>query len=379
MQGLSLFKMVRMEGLEPTHLTALDPKSSVSTNFTTSACSKKLDCKGSRKNENTIPCTYFFEHPAAALFPAYKSLYFSTQTATMKTIIPSDLPVPQLHGLLLGSVGPRPIAFASTVDENGTPNLAPFSFFNVFSANPPMLVFSPARRGRNNTTKHTYENIKKTMECCINIVTYDIVQQTSLASTEYPEGVNEFVKAGLTPIDSTQIKSKRVKESPVQMECTVRQVIELGDQGGAGNLILAEVVAMHIDEAVLNAEGKIDQHKLGLVGRMGGNWYSKGFGDALFEVPKPLTSLGIGVDQIPEDIRLSKILTGNDLGMLGNVEELPDETDVNDYRLVELSDLFVELEDEPKKLEEELHKLAHQKLAQGEVLEAWKTLLAFNN
>ncbi|MGB0165593.1 MAG: flavin reductase family protein [Luteibaculum sp.] len=297
----------------------------------------------------------------------------------MKTIIPQEISVPELHGLLLGSVGPRPIAFASTVDEQGNPNLAPFSFFNVFSANPPMLIFSPARRGRNNTTKHTYENIKKTMEVCVNVVNYDIVQQTSLASTEYPEGVNEFVKAGLTPVDSEKIKPKRVKESPVQMECVVDQVIELGDQGGAGNLILARVVAMHIDENVLDADGKIDQHKIGLVGRMGGNWYSKGFGEALFEVPKPLTSLGIGVDQIPDEIRLSKFLTGNDLGMLGNVEQLPDETAVNDYRLVELSDLFVELEDEPKKLEEELHKLAHTMLEKGEIENAWKTLLAFNN
>ncbi|TXC78795.1 flavin reductase family protein [Luteibaculum oceani] len=297
----------------------------------------------------------------------------------MKTIIPSDIPVPQLHGLLLGSVGPRPIAFASTVDENGNPNLAPFSFFNVFSANPPMLIFSPARRGRDNTTKHTYENIKKTMECCINVVNYDIVQQTSLASTEYPEGVSEFVKAGLTPVDSEKIKSKRVKESPVQFECKVKEVIELGNQGGAGNLILAEVVLMHVNEDVLDENGKIDQHKIGLVGRMGANWYSKGFGDALFEVPKPLTTLGIGVDAIPEEIRLSKHLTGNDLGMLGNVEQLPDETDVNDYKLVELSDLFVELEDEPEKLEIALHKLAHKQLEEGKVEEAWKTLLAFNN
>lgn len=297
----------------------------------------------------------------------------------MKKVIPSEISVPELHGLLLGSVGPRPIAFASTVDEQERSNLAPFSFFNVFSANPPMLIFSPARRGRDNTTKHTYENIKKTMEVCINVVNYDIVQQTSLASTEYPEGTNEFIKAGLTPLDSELIKSKRVAESPVQMECKVRQVIELGDQGGAGNLILAEVVMMHINENVLDSNGKIDQNKIELVARLGGNWYSKGFGDALFEVEKPLTTLGIGVDSIPQEIRNSKFLTGNDLGILGNVEHLPDETAVNDYRLVELSDLFVSLEDEPKKLEEELHKHAHQLLSEGKTEEAWMTLLAFNN
>ena len=297
----------------------------------------------------------------------------------MKKVIPSEISVPELHGLLLGSVGPRPIAFASTVDEQGRSNLAPFSFFNVFSANPPMLIFSPARRGTDNTTKHTYENIKKTMEVCINVVNYDIIQQTSLASTEYPEGTNEFIKAGLTPLDSELIKSKRVAESPVQMECKVRQVIELGDQGGAGNLILAEVVMMHINENVLDSNGKIDQNKIELVARLGGNWYSKGFGDALFEVEKPLTTLGIGVDSIPQEIRNSKFLTGNDLGILGNVEHLPDETAVNDYRLVELSDLFVSLEDEPKKLEEELHKHAHHLLSEGKTEEAWMTLLAFNN
>lgn len=297
----------------------------------------------------------------------------------MKKIIPSEISVPELHGLLLGSVAPRPIAFASTVDENGRDNLAPFSFFNVFSANPATLIFSPARRGRDNTTKHTYENIKKTMEVCINVVNYDIVQQTSLASTEYPEGVSEFVKAGLTPIDSEHIAPKRVKESPVQLECKVKQVIELGNHGGAGNLIIAEVVAMHINEEVLDAHGKIDQNKIKLVARLGGNWYSKGFGDALFEVPKPLTTLGIGVDAIPEDIRLSKILTGNDLGMLGNVEALPNETDVNDYRLVELSDLFVSLEDKPKELEQALHEHARKLLAENKVDEAWMTLLSFNN
>ncbi len=297
----------------------------------------------------------------------------------MKKIIPSEISVPELHGLLLGSVAPRPIAFASTVDENGRDNLAPFSFFNVFSANPATLIFSPARRGRDNTTKHTYENIKKTMEVCINVVNYDIVQQTSLASTEYPEGVSEFVKAGLTPIDSEHIAPKRVKESPVQLECKVKQVIELGNHGGAGNLIIAEVVAMHINEEVLDANGKIDQNKIKLVARLGGNWYSKGFGDALFEVPKPLTTLGIGVDAIPEDIRLSKILTGNDLGMLGNVEALPNETDVNDYRLVELSDLFVSLEDKPKELEQALHEHARKLLAENKVDEAWMTLLSFNN
>ena len=296
-----------------------------------------------------------------------------------KSINPKDIPVPQLQGFLQGAIGPRPIAFASTIDAEGRPNLSPFSFFNVFSANPPILVFSPARRGRDNTTKHTYENAKKHPEVVINVVSYDIVEQMSLSSTEYAEGVSEFEKAGLTPIKSDLVKPYRVKESPVQMECKINQVIELGENGGAGNLIICEIVKMHIHEAVLGDDGKIDQNKIKLVARLGGNWYSKGFGDALFEIEKPLTTLGIGVDSIPEEIRCSEILTGNNLGQLGNVEALPDETEVNDYRLIELSDLFMELEDEPKKLEIELHKMAKELLANKKVKEAWMTLLAFNN
>lgn len=297
----------------------------------------------------------------------------------MASFSPKDLPVPKVHGLLLGAIGPRPIAFASTIDENGNPNLAPFSFFNVFSANPPVLIFSPARRGRDNTTKHTYENVKRIKEVVINIVDFSIVQQMSLASTEYPVGVNEFIKSGLTMEKSDLVKPFRVKESPVQFECRVNDVIELGNQGGAGNLVVSEVLKIHVKDELLDENLSIDQAKIDLVGRMGGNWYARAHGNALFEVAKPLRNMGIGVDQIPEDIKFSKILTGNDLGKLGNVENLPDETDVNDYRLTELSDTFVELEDNPAELELRLHKLAHQKLEEGKVLDAWKTLLSFNN
>lgn len=297
----------------------------------------------------------------------------------MKTFIPNETPVPQLHGLLLGAVGPRPIAFASTMNEDGEPNLSPFSFFNVFSANPPILIFSPARRGRDNTTKHTYENVKRVAEVVINVVNEDIMQQASLASTEYAEGVNEFEKAGLTMLASELVKPFRVKESPVQMECKVIEVKELGENGGAGNLVICEVVKMHVSEDILDEDGKIDQNKIKLVGRMGGNWYSKGFDNALFEIEKPLTTLGIGVDAIPKDIRLSTVLTGNNLGQLGNVESLPDETTVNEYRLTELSELFMELEDEANKLELELHTRAKELLAENKVSEAWLTLLSFNN
>jgi len=297
----------------------------------------------------------------------------------MRSFTPSELSVAKLHGILLGSIGPRPIAFASTLNEEGLVNLSPFSYFNIFSANPPILIFSPARRGRDNTTKHSYENAKAHPEVVINIVDYSIVQQMSLSSTEYPEGVNEFEKAGLTAIPSDVVKPPRVKESPVQYECKVNEIVELGKEGGAGNLIICEVLKIHVREDLINEALQIDQTKIDTVGRMGGDYYTRAHGAALFEVEKPLRTMGIGVDQIPVEIRNSTILTGNDLGRLGNVEELPNETDVNEYRLTELSDLFVELEDSPAELERSLHEKAHNLLNEGNVNEAWMTLMSFNN
>ena len=297
----------------------------------------------------------------------------------MISVDPKEISIPKLHGYLLGAIGPRPIAFASTVDENGNPNLSPFSFFNVFSANPPIAIFSPARRGRDNTTKHTYENVKAHPEVVINIVNYDMVQQMSLASTEYGEGINEFEKAGFTMTPSDIVKPFRVIESPVQLECRVNEVVELGKEGGAGNLVICEVLRIHVSEDVLDSDGKIDTTKMDLVGRMGGNWYVRASGQALFEVEKPLTTLGIGIDNIPEDIRNSDILSGNNLGQLGNVEKLPEETEVNEYKLIELSELHQEFEDLPIQLEIELHKRAKELLKNNKVLEAWKTLLTFNN
>jgi flavin reductase (DIM6/NTAB) family NADH-FMN oxidoreductase RutF len=296
----------------------------------------------------------------------------------MLTLDPKDLSVPVLHGHLLGAIGPRPIAFASTIDAQGNRNLAPFSFFNVFSANPPILIFSPARSGRTNEVKDTYTNVKQVPECVINVVTYDMVHQMSLASSPYPADVDEFVKTGFTPLDSETVRPARVAESPVQFECKVIEVKELGNEGGAGNLIICEVTRIHIDERVLT-EGKIDQQKIDLVARMGGNWYCRADENSLFEVQKPLTTIGIGFDQLPLDILNSAILTGNDLGMLANVEELPNETDVNEYKLIELSELFVKFEDNPAELEKELHKLAQSLLTENKVEDAWKTLLAFNN
>lgn len=297
----------------------------------------------------------------------------------MLTLDPKDLPIPKLHKHLLGAVGPRPIAFASTIDKNGNPNLAPFSFFNVFSANPPIMVFSPARSGRTNTTKDTYENVKEVAECVINIVNFDIVEQMSLSSSPYEKGVNEFEKSGLTPIKSEVVKPFRVKESPVQFECKVNDVIELGQNGGAGNLVICEVVKIHIDEKIIGEDGLIDQEKIDLVSRMGGNWYCRADKNSMFEVKKPITTIGIGFDQIPEDVKNSEVLSGNDLGKLAGIETLPNETDVNEYKLMELSDLFVSLEDEPAQLEIELHKIAKRKLQENNLEEAWKTLLTFNN
>jgi flavin reductase (DIM6/NTAB) family NADH-FMN oxidoreductase RutF len=292
---------------------------------------------------------------------------------------PKELPVPRVHQLLLGAIGPRPIAFASTIDENGNSNLSPFSFFNVFSANPPILIFSPARNGRTNTTKDTYNNVKNVPEVVINVVTHDIVQQMSLSSSPYPSDVDEFVKAGFTPLKSDLIKPFRVAESPVQFECKVNQVIELGDGGGAGNLVICEVVKIHVKEEVLDENGQIDQFKINLVSRMGGNWYCHANEQSMFEVQKPLTTIGIGFDALPKDILQSTVFSKNDLALLASVEEIPNETEVNEYKLLELSEIFVSLEDNPQKLELTLHENAKDLIKNNQIIDAWKTLLSFNN
>ena len=297
----------------------------------------------------------------------------------MVSIDPKDIPVQKLHQYLLGAIGPRPIAFASTVDAEGKPNLAPFSFFNVFSANPPILIFSPARSGRTNTTKDTYKNVKVVPEVVINVVNYDIVHQMSLASSPYAPGVNEFEKAGFTALKSDSVKPFRVAESPVQFECHVKEVIELGTEGGAGNLIICEVVKIHIHDEVLDSNGMIDQQKIDLVARMGGDWYSRANTESMFEITKPISTCGIGFDALPIDIKSSKILSGNNLGHLAGIEKIPDETNVNEFKLLELSDLFVSLEDNPLALEEELHKRAKSLLDENKLEEAWLTLLSFNN
>ena len=292
---------------------------------------------------------------------------FVEKSIHLLTISPEKIPVAKLHNYLLSAVAPRPIALASTVDELGNPNLSPFSFFNVFSANPPILIFSPARRVRDNTTKHTLENAKAVNEVVINVVSHAIVHQTSLSSTEYKKGVNEFDKAGFTMVASDLIKPFRVKESPVQFECKILEIKELGKEGGAGNLIICEVVRIHVHENVLDENQDIDQIKLDLVARAGGSLYSRAR-ESFFEIPKPIQSRGMGVDKIPDSVQKSNILTGNDLGMLANIESLPDQGDVDKF-----------MQDNPgfitQKLNEK-HKFAQDFLKKNDVKSAWKVLLS---
>lgn len=281
----------------------------------------------------------------------------------MLTVDPKNVPVPRFHSYLLGAVTPRPIAFASTVDKNGMVNLSPFSFFNCFGANPPILIFSPSRRVRDNTTKHTYQNLLEVPEAVINIVNYSMVQQASLASTEYPKGVNEFIKAGFTELSSVKVKPPRVSESPVSMECRVLQMINTGEQGGAGTLVICEVLLMHISEEVLDAEGRIDPFRLDAVARLGGDYYCRVRGDMIFKVPKPLDKTGIGIDQLPPSIRKSRILSGNDLAILANVEQIP-----------AVSSQEINRDHLPTD-EAASHALAKKFLETGDVHSAWQALL----
>lgn len=284
----------------------------------------------------------------------------------MLTIDPTQIPTAKLHGYLLSAVSPRPIAFASTIDNNGNVNLSPFSFFNVFSANPPILIFSPARRVRDNTTKHTLENVHEVKEVVINVVNHAIVQQMSLSSTEYAKEINEFEKAGFTMLPSEAVKPFRVAESPIQFECKVNEIIALGIEGGAGNLIICEVLRMHISEDLLDDNDVIIQEKLDLVARAGGSYYSRAK-NGFFEIPKPLAKLGIGIDQIPEDVKSSNILTGNNLGMLANVEALPNQQDVDNF--AKDNQQYIGLKTQEK------HKFAQQFLENNDVESAWKVLL----
>lgn len=283
----------------------------------------------------------------------------------IKTIDPTKVSQPEFHSVLLTAVAPRPICFASTVDKDGNVNLSPFSFFNVFSSDPPIMIFSPARSGRDNSLKHTHENVLEVPEVVINIVNYPMVEQMSLSSTSYGKGVNEFQKAGFTEVPSERVRPPRVAESPVSFECSVQEVIELANTPGAGNLILAKVELVHVDDAYFT-DGVLDTEKLDLVGRMGGNWYIRAIKDSLFEIPKPLRTHGIGVDALPKGIRESDVLSGNNLGRLGNVESLPSASEV---------EKIVKADNVGNLTKKELHILAQQLLENGNTEKAMAYLL----
>lgn len=291
----------------------------------------------------------------------------------MPSFSPEELITRDRHRILLGAVGPRPIALVSTVDEFGTPNLSPFSFFNIFSSNPPTVIFSPARRVRDNTTKDTLHNALREQEVVVNVVNYDLVQQVNLSSAEYPSHVDEFVKSGLTPVPSELVAPPRVAESPVSLECIVKDVVALGEEGGAGNLVICEIKKIHCAAHVMSDEGGLDQEALDLVGRMGKNWWVRASGDALFSVGAP--TVGIGVDQIPMVIRNSTVLTGNDLGLLGGVTVLPTEEEIeqkkNDFDIRRLLQNYAD----GIERREALHEVARELLENGHVHEAWKVLL----
>ncbi len=289
-------------------------------------------------------------------------------------IVPGEIKTAQLHAYLLGAIAPRPICFASTIDNSGISNLSPFSFFNVFGSKPPILIFSPSRRVRDNTIKHTLENVYETKEVVISVVSYNMVHQASLASCEYPKGTDEFVKAGFTPVKSDMVKPFRVKESPAQLECKVLQVIETGHEGGAANLIICEVLCMHLDDNVLDENGRIDPNKIDLVARMGADYYCRASGSAVFEVHKPNLELGVGVDALPDEIRNSPILTGNNLGMLGNSKSVPIINDaIPDARLLQILKEYTHDEGAKK---EALHLYAKELLDRGDVNKAWQALMA---
>ena len=298
---------------------------------------------------------------------------------TMRTMNPSDFTVRDRYAMLVGTVAPRPIALASTVDGEGRQNLAPFSYFNVFSIDPPVMVVGPTLRGRDGTVKDTLANARENMEIVVNLVDHDMVGGASLSSSDYPSDVDEFAKAGFTPVASDVVAPARVAEAPVAFECKVTQIVELGQGPGAGHMLVCEVLRVHIAEEVLGEDGKPDAHALDLVGRCGGSYYVRASGDALFELPKPAAGgLGIGVDAIPSEIRSSGLLNANQLALLGSAQALPDETDVNEHKLLELSDLFMEHEDDAAALEKALFSEAGKRLEQADVDGAWMTLLAYN-
>jgi len=295
----------------------------------------------------------------------------------MSIIDPNTIPSHLLHRILLSAVAPRPIAFASTIDSLGKANLSPFSCFNVFGVNPSTLIFSPSRSGRTNELKDTFLNVKEVPEVVINMVTYSMVEQVNLASTEFPRGVNEFFKSGFTPIPSEKIKPFRVKESPVQIECKVRQVIETGDGPGSANLIICEVLLIHVSDIVLDKTGMIDTRKLDLVGRMGADYYVRASGRALFTLEKPVSRNAIGVDSLPENVRMSIVLTGNDLGRLGSLQSAPTAHEIEKFISSPVfRNISTKHNSNIERIIDETHKLAHSMIVVNELKQALLLLLA---
>lgn len=286
---------------------------------------------------------------------------------------PSELSAAELQRLMAGSIAPRPIALVSTIDSNNIPNLSPFSFFNSFSINPPVLVFSPSRRVRDNTVKHTYENIQEVPEACINVVNFAIVEQVNLSSTEYARGVNEFIKSGLTPVTSQTIRPFGVMESPVRFECIVTDIIRLGKEGGAGNLVICQIKLIHINPEILNEKGIIDPNKIDLVGRLGEDYYCRASGESLFTVKKPLTTIGIGIDSLPSYIKYSNLLNGNELGQLGNIEKLPEKQEIENFKN---TSEFNTLKDQTKLKTEKVYHEASEFISRGEIVKALLWLMA---
>lgn len=293
----------------------------------------------------------------------------------VQTLIPSELSIQDLQRTLQFAVGPRPIALVSSINRLGQVNLSPFSYFNIFSTNPPILIFAPSQRLRDGGSKDSLLNVKEVPEVVVHAVSHAMVEQTSLSSTSYERGVNEFIKSGFTALPSTHVAPPRVAESPVALECRVNEVIALGEGPGAGNLVVCEVIAIHIDERILDEDGRLDQDRLDLVGRLGGDWYVRAHGEALFEVEKPVTTLGIGVDALPRSVRLSTVLTGNDLGKLGNTEMLPLQIEIEEFMQHHRINAIFRLHVDPIERREALHLYAKEQLEKGKVHKAWKALL----
>jgi flavin reductase (DIM6/NTAB) family NADH-FMN oxidoreductase RutF len=294
-----------------------------------------------------------------------------------KSFDPKDLPTPQLHEYLLATIAPRPIAWASTVDKNGRVNLAPFSFFNVFGSNPPILIFSPSRRVKDNTTKHTLRNVQETGECVINIANYELAGQMVLSSGEYSDEINEFELAGLETEASVKVKAPRVKGAPAHFECKVREIIPMGEHGGAANLIICEVIHLHLNENVFNEEGKVDPYKVDNVARLGRIWYTRAR-EGLYQMGAPRGDQShMGYGRLPESLLKSRYLTGNELAMLAGTSYMPTEEEIKMVKeSTGMQEIYEKYAAHPEELQSKVHNLAKTLIHDNKIEEAWRVLLS---